>query len=252
MSTSRIWLLAAGTLLLTTACSTPEERMAKLQIKQQRLAVKSQQAAQRNELRTKAESAAVTDQRTPLENVLKALGSCDASFAATVRQFSGALQPAFVVTLKGPVASIDVPDRSTAGRNHIAVAAPAQAYGQILSGYYDERLEINGQLQKISWGFFSPATPEQLVKALGAAIPNFKHTSRELEGNYVRMEIFDRGGWHRTTRFEHYRAQANVLGERTLVIEASRDPAFPGSRIGCSVRGTQVAQFQDELRPEVD
>ncbi|WP_039787279.1 hypothetical protein [Herbaspirillum huttiense] len=256
MSASRTWLLAAGTLLLTTACSTPEERMAKLQIKQQRLEIKAQQAAQRNEarneLRTKVQASAVTDQRGPYENVIKALASCDASFAATLRQFSGSLPPAFVVTLKGPVASIDVPDRRTPGSNRIAAAGSAQAYGQTLSGYYDERTESNGQLQKMSWGFYSPATPEQLAKVLGAAIPNFKRTSRELDGNYVRMEIFDRGGWHRTTRFDYYRGQSNVLGERTLVIEPSRDPSFPGSRIGCSVRGAQVAQFQDELRPEVD
>ena len=92
MSASRTWLLAAGTLLLTTACSTPEERMAKLQIKQQRLEIKAQQAAQRNEarneLRTKVQASAVTDQRGPYENVIKALASCDASFAATLRPFA--------------------------------------------------------------------------------------------------------------------------------------------------------------------
>ena len=252
MSAKHTWLLAAGTLLLTTACSTPEERMAKLQLKQQRLEMKAQQLAQRNEARNKVQTTAVTDQRGPFENTIKALASCDASFAATLRQFADKLQPAFVVTVKGPVASIDVPDRRTPGRDRIAAAGAAQAYGQTLSGYYDENLEINGQVQKISWGFYSPATPEQLVQALGLAIPNFKRTSRELNGNYTRMEIFERGGWHRTMRFDYYRGQANVLGERTLVIEPSRDPAFPGSRIGCSVRGTQVAQFQDELRPEVE
>jgi hypothetical protein len=256
MTTSRTWLLAAGTLLLTTACSTPEERVAKLQLKQQRMELKAQQLAQRtdtrNEQRGKTQVTPVTDQRGPFENVVKALASCDASLAATLRQFSGAVQPAFVVTLKGPVAGIDVPDRHTPGRDRIAAAASAQAYGQTLSGYYDESVVINGQLQKMSWGFYSPATPEQLATALGAAIPNFKRTSRELDGKYTRMEIFDRGGWHRTTRFDYYRGQPNVLGERSLTIEPSRDPAFPGSRIGCSVRGSQVAQFQDELRPELD
>ena len=252
MSASRTWLLAAATLLLTTACSTPEERMTKLQIKQQRLEIKAQQAAQRNEVISKAQATAVIDQRAPFENVLKALANCDASFAATLGQFPEALSPAFVVTRKGKIASIDVPDRRTPGRDRVAAAGSALAYGQTLSAYYDESVEINGQPQKISWGFYSPSTPEQLARILGAAIPNFKRTSRELNGNYVRMEIFDRGGWHRTTRFDYYRGQANVLGERTLVIEPSRDPAFPGSRIGCSVRGSQVAQFQDELRPEVD
>ncbi len=252
MSASRTWLLAAATLLLTTACSTPEERAAKQQIRQQRQEIKAQQLAQRNEASNKTPTTAVIDQRGPFENVIKALANCDASFAATLGQFPEALSPAFVVTRKGKIASIDVPDRRIPGRDRVVAAGSALAYGQTLSAYYDETVEINGQLQKMSWGFYSPATPEQLATVLGAAIPNFKRTSRELNGNYVRMEIFDRGGWHRTTRFDYYRGQANVLGERSLVIEPSRDPAFPGSRIGCSVRGLQVAQFQDELRPEVD
>ncbi len=256
MSTPRHFWLAAGALLLTTACSTPEERMAKLQLKQQQLDLKAQQIAQRNEARNAArgnvQDAAVVDQRAPLENVLKALSACDASLSATVKRFAPDLQALFPVTVKGQVAAIAVADRRAQGGNSVKAAAGARAYGQTVSGYYDESLEINGGLQKMSWGFYSPASPEQLAQALGAAVPNFKRMSRELSGNYVRMEIFDRGGWHRTTRFDYYRARADVLGERTLVIEASRDAAFPGSRIGCSVRGAQVAQFQDDLRPELD
>lgn len=256
MSTPRHFWLAAGALLLTTACSTPEERMAKLQLKQQQLDLKAQQIAQRNEARNMARSnlqdGAVVDQRAPLENVLKALSTCDASLSATVKRFSSDLQAIFPVTVKGQVAAINVADRRAPGGSSVKAAAAARAYGQTITGYYDESLEINGGLQKMSWGFYSPASPEQLAQALGAAVPNFKRMSRELSGNYVRMEIFDRGGWHRTTRFDYYRGRTDVLGERTLVIEASRDAAFPGSRIGCSVRGAQVAQFQDDLRPELD
>lgn len=252
MMTSRTWLLAASTVLFATACATPEERMAKLQIKQQRLELRAQQLAQRNDTRAKSQTNAVLDQRAPMENVIKALAACDASLGATVKQFAPDLKPIFPVTIKGEVASIDVPDRKTPGRNTVQAAAAAKVYGLTLSGYYEESTEINGSLQKMAWGFITPASIEQTAAVLGAAVPNFKRMSKEVNGNYVRMEIFDRGGWHRTSRFDHYRAQPNLLGERTLVIEASRDPAFPGSRVGCAVRGFQTEQFQDTLRPELD
>ncbi|WP_432239473.1 hypothetical protein [Herbaspirillum robiniae] len=252
MSTPRTWLLAASTVLLATACATPEERMAKLQIKQQRLELKTQQLALRNEARGKPQTNAVLDQRAPLENVVKALAACDASLGATVKQFAPDLKPVFPVTVKGEVASIDVPDRKTPGRTAVAPMAAAKVYGLMLSSYYEESTEINGTLQKMAWGFTTPAGADQVASVLGAAIPNFKRVSKEVSGTYTRMEIFDRGDWHRTSRFDHYRAQPNILGERTLVIEASRDPAFPGTRVGCVVRGFQTEQFQDTLRPELD
>ncbi|MBO9538200.1 hypothetical protein [Herbaspirillum sp.] len=251
MTRTRTWLLAASTIILTTACATPEERMAKLQIKQQRLELKTQQLAQRNETRGKTQTSAVLDQRAPLENVVKALAACDATLGATIKQFAPDLTPIFPVTVKGEVAAIDVPDRKTPGRNTVQPTAAAKVYGLTLSGYYEESTEINGTLQKMAWGFVTPASPAQAAAVLGTVIPNFKRVSKEINGNYVRMEIFDRDGWHRTSRFDYYRAQPNLQGERTLVIEASRDPALPGSRIGCAVRGFQTEQFQGTLRPEL-
>ncbi|MFJ3045508.1 hypothetical protein ACIPEN_06745 [Herbaspirillum chlorophenolicum] len=226
--------------------------MAKLKIKQQRLELKAQELAQRNEARGKPQTNAVLDQRAPLENVIKALAACDASLGATVKQFAPDLTSIFPLTIKGEVASIDVPDRKTPGRNIVQPTAAAKVYGLTLSGYYEESTEINGTLQKMAWGFTIPAGADQVASVLGAAIPNFKRVSKEINGNYTRMEIFDRGGWHRTSRFDHYRSQSNILGERTLVVEASREPAFPGTRVGCAVRGFQTEQFQDTLRPELD
>ncbi|WP_245200170.1 hypothetical protein [Herbaspirillum sp. LeCh32-8] len=254
---SRTWLLAASTILLATACATPEERMAKMQIKQQRLELKAQRLAERNQNRDQARGAPapggpVTDQRAPLENAVKALAACDASFGATLKRFAAEISPSFQVTVKGETASIEVPDRKTPGRNIVAPAAPAKVYGLTLSGYYEESTDINGTLQKMVWGFTTTASPDQAAAVLGTAIPNFKRMSKEISGTYTRMEIFERNGWHRTSRFDYYRGQANLNGERTLVIEASRDPAFPGARIGCAVRGFQTEQFQDMLRPELD
>lgn len=138
---------------------------------------------------------------------------------------------------KGLVVSIDVLDCCMFGSNCIVVVGSVQVYGQILSGYYDECMESNGQLQKMSWGFYSLVVLEQLVKVLGVVIFNFKCISCELDGNYVCMEIFDCGGWYCIMCFDYYCGQFNVLGEWILVIELLCDFVFFGSCIGCLVCG---------------
>jgi hypothetical protein len=251
MSTPRHFWLVAGALLLTTACSTPEERMAKLQLKQQQLDLKAQQIAQR--VKRATWRAAPPGQRR--SGPARPAGKC-AQGAVHMRRQPERHRQALLQRPagnlpgdgEGQVAAINVADRRAPGGSSVKAAAAARAYGQTITGYYDESLEINGGLQKMSWGFYSPASPEQLAQALGAAVPNFKRMSRELSGNYVRMEIFDRGGWHRTTRFDYYRGRADVLGERTLVIEASRDAAFPGSRIRLLGARRADGAVQDDLR----
>lgn len=251
MSLPRHWLLAASTVLLATACATPEERMAKLQLKQQKLELRAEQLAQRNQARSAAANTAVIDQRLPLENVVKALASCDSSFGATVKHFAPALKEVFPISVTGEVASISVPQRQVPGQSTVRPTGEARIYGVAVSAYYDESVVVNGELKKMAWGVYLPSGVDQVAALLGARLPNFKRVSKEINGNYTRMEIFDGSGWHRTSRFDYYRGMADTAGERAMTIEPSRDPAFPGTRVGCSVRGRAMEQLQDSLRPEL-
>ncbi|EJN09294.1 hypothetical protein [Herbaspirillum sp. YR522] len=261
MSHSNKWLLAASAVLLVSACATPEERMAKLQIKQQQLELRAQQINERRAARMNDTSGtgavgdgsaqAVTDLDTPLGNVIKALASCDASLPATLKQFVTQLAPQVPVVAKANGASLGVADRAIPGRSSVPVAGQAQVMGVPVSGFFDEATIIGGQPEKISWGFYSPASVATVSSVLGARIAGYKQVRQDVGGAMLRMDIYDGRNWRRTTRFDYFRNQSKLAGERVFAIDVSRDPAFPGTRVSCSVRGTQLKELLPVLRPDL-
>ena len=260
MSHANKWLLAASTVLLVSACATPEERMAKLQIRQQKLELRAQQMNERRAARmadgpaaavTEISAQATTDLDTPLANVLKALANCDASYPATLKQFATQLEPQVPVVINTHGASISVADRATIGRASVATTGQAQAYGIPVSGFFDEATVIGGNTEKISWGFYSPESISTVYSTLGARILAFKDVRQDVGGARLRMDIYDGRHWRRTTRFDYYRNQSKLAGERVFAIDVSRDPAFPGTRVSCTVRGTQLKDILPTLHPDL-
>lgn len=261
MSQPGKWLLAASAVLLVSACATPEERMAKLQIRQQQLELRAQQINERRAARvnetssggtvTEVSAQAVTDLDTPLANVVKALANCDATLPATLKQFATQLEPQVPVVIKTHGASFSVPDRTALGRSSVAVAGQAQVFGLPISGVFDEATIIGGNTEKLSWGFYSPEPVSAVSSVLGARIAGYKQVRHDVGGALLRMDIYDGRNWRRTTRFDYFRNQSRIAGERVFAIDASRDPAFPGTRVSCSVRGTQLKELLPVLRPDL-
>jgi hypothetical protein len=261
MSQANKWLLAASTVLLVSACATPEERMAKLQIKQQRLELRAQKINERRNARMNETTTAgtgidrtmqaVTDLDTPLANVLKAIGNCDATLPLTLKQFVTQLEPQIPVVIKTNGASFSVADRATPGRSSAATASQTQVFGLPVSGFFDEATIIGGNTEKVSWGFYSPESITAVSATLGTRIPTYKQVRQDVGGAMLRMDIYEGRNWRRTTRFDYFRNQPKIAGERVFAIDASRDPAFPGTRVSCTVRGTQLKDLLPVLRPDL-
>ncbi|WP_225201524.1 hypothetical protein [Herbaspirillum sp. alder98] len=235
--------------------------MAKLQIKQQRLELRAQQMNERRTARMNETSTAaapselsaqpVTDLDTPLANVLKALGNCDASLPATLKQFVTQLEPQVPVVIKANGASFSVADRTTPGSSSVKLASQTQVFGLPISGVFDEATVIGGNTEKISWGFYSPESISAVSSTLGSRIASYKQVRQDVGGAQLRMDIYDGRSWRRTTRFDYFRNQSKIAGERVFAIDASRDPAFPGTRVSCTVRGTQLKDVLPVLRPDL-
>ncbi|MFL9923313.1 hypothetical protein PQR62_03480 [Herbaspirillum lusitanum] len=246
--------LTLATLALLSACATPEERAAKRELKQQRQEVKAQAILDRANARTgeaavKAEPKLVNGRGAPLENVFTAFAACNASLFKTGKQFATELEPLFPMSIKNDLAYIKVNDRKAA--SVVAIGSPANVFGVPVSAYFDQITPVPGSSDMLSWGFFSPMAPQDVVKSLSPYVLELKNLSKDINLQFIRLEIYDGKFWRRTSQLAKYRGMLSTTAQRSLTVAPSDNPAFPGTRIACSLQGKTTPDIVNILRPDL-
>lgn len=189
----------------------------------------------------------------PIDDLLTAHAACDGTEFAALARNADLLDGKVPVVRKGAVAAIPVPDRREKGKRTVRFRAPLPVLGITLTGYSDEYDAFGPELQFLFWGYLVKEDVGTVARALMPHARNSDRMKRDPEGNFVRLELFDGERWREVPDPLAYAGIPGQFVERAYIIERSDDPAFPGTRVSCSLQGP-VGKWPDVLstvRPDL-
>ena len=189
----------------------------------------------------------------PGDELLAAHAACNGAEFAVLAQNADQLAVMMPLSKNGDVATIRVPDRREKGRRTVRFRASVPALGLTLVGFSDEYDAFGPELQFLFWGFLVKEDVATVARALMPHVPNSDRMARDPDGNFVRLELFDGERWREVPDPLAYAGIPGQFVERAYIIERSKDPAFPGTRIACSLQGP-VGKWPDVLptaRPDL-
>lgn len=219
--------------------------------------------------------AASAQSPSTLEDSVRDLSKCDASFFRLVGQSRAEMALLGPLVGNGSAMSFAVPDRRHPTRSRVMFERPVVVRGLNIVGFFDEQAEFDLGMSAYSWGYLienrvenresngDPATTEKSVqkivektieKTAEAWKPLVWEAERLRHGDevYVRSEVHshDRpaAGWARVATQSGLPKPRTV--ERVLLIEPY-DGETRFIRFGCSIQGHVVDPIVRELRPDL-
>jgi hypothetical protein len=189
----------------------------------------------------------------PAEELLAAHAACDGSEFAVLAKHADQFADKMPILRKDVVATIPVPDRREKGQRTVRFRAGLPAFDVTVIGFSDEYDAYGPELQFLFWGFLAKEDVATVARALMPHVPNSDRMKRDSDGNFVRLEVFDGERWRDVPDPLAYAGIPGQFVERAYIIERSKDPRFPGTRISCSLQGP-VGKWADVLptaRPDL-
>ena len=173
----------------------------------------------------------------PVDDLLSAHAACEGTEFAILARNAERFADKMPILRKDGVATIPVPDRREKGKRTVRFREGLPAFGVTLVGFSDEYDAFGPELQFLFWGFLVKEDVGTVARALTPHVRNSDRMKRDPEGNFVRLEVFDGDRWREVPDPLAYAGIPGQFVERAYIIERSDDPAFPGTRVSCSLQG---------------
>jgi hypothetical protein len=186
-----------------------------------------------------------------VEDVLHAFAACNGEFFYSLKTNSESVSGVTKVKEGTRSASIVVESRRIKGKQSVRFTRPIDAYSLHLTGYFDEASAESPKEQFYYWGFFVAEKPADVRQRLGSHIKDVELLKVDGLG-FVRLDMHDGQKWISIESPQQH--SGTVPGryiERVLLIEESDDPAFPGTRLSCSIQGPVSDIVLSDIRPDI-
>lgn len=187
-------------------------------------------------------------QDSPLDNVISAFSSCNASYFRELtndREIWKAYAP---LETKGEFSRILVQDRNVDGLDTVALQGQPSVQGIRLLSYFDEISDLGSLGIYHYWGFIADGSVEQVANRLQVLVKD-RDRLRKNGSTFVRTEIKGQQTRWIPVALKSGTVPKVGLVERVLLIEPEGDNKV---RFSCSLQGSVNAELLKVERPDID
>lgn len=183
--------------------------------------------------------------------VIRAFTACDGDFFSKLKSYKKQFTAFADIKDGEKISYIAVRNRRDEEAQSAKFSRPISVGSIRLLGYFDEATVLTPKEQYYNWGFYVADSPAKVRSRLEPLIKDAQRLKND-GTNFARLELHDGQKWvsmDSPTQFSG--ATPGKYVERVFLIEPSTDPAFPGTRLTCSIQGAISDIVLSDIRPDI-